>query len=589
VWWAVIIGLAFGPLPRAFVPRPAVRAGLCLGGLTVLTALSMLWASDDGRTFAEASRAATYLGVFALVVVISPRGSARSWLVGLAVGLTGVAAIALASRLVPSAFPEQELISRLPAVASRLAYPVHYWNGLAACMAVCVVLLLWLGAEGGGRRSRAAAVAAIPLATLTMYLTFSRGGVIALAVGIGALVALVRPRVRVVAGLIEGSIGGGAVVVIASGKEQFRGGPLSSAAARAELDDLVILLLLVTAAVALAHYALDPALRRVVVSPLVARLCVAIVVVAVVGLTVLAGPVQTVENLCRAPANLSQPSGDPNYGRLTSDAGTGRCQYWGAAIDAYGSAPVLGIGAGGYEAWWAKEGSLANFVVDAHSLPLEMLAELGLVGLALVLGFIGCAAVTGARRRKGIGADAALGPALAVLAAGVVSASIDWTWEVPAVFLPVVLCAALLTGPATETLPGEGTRYTLGVATLLAGWIAIFLSGIVLLTQYKIDESRSEVRTGDLEAALGDARGASTVQPWAALPYTQQALVQELRGDIPNALVASRKARERAPEDWRLWSIEARLRRAAGDAAGGQRASDRARELTRGSPLFPSG
>ncbi len=589
MWWAVIIGLAFGALPRAFVPRAAVRAGLCLGGLTLLTALSMLWASDDGRTFAEASRAATYLGLFALVVVISPRGSARAWLAGLAIGLVAVAAVALASRLVPSVFPEQELISRLPAVASRLAYPVHYWNGLAACMAACVVLLVWFGAEGSSRRSRAAAVSAVPLATLTLYLTFSRGGVIALAVGIGVLVALVRPRVRALAGLVAGGFGAAAVVAIASAKEHFREGPLSSAAARAEADDLVIALLLVSAAVALAHYALDPAVRRAVVSPLVTRLSLAAVAAVVVVLAVVVGPVQTVGNLCRAPENLSQPSGDPNYGRLTSDAGTGRCQYWDSAIEAYGSAPVLGVGAGGYEAWWAKEGSLANFVVDAHSLPLEMLAELGLIGLALVLGFIGYAAVTGARRRRDVGADAALGPALAVLAAGMVSASIDWTWEIPAVFLPLLICAALLTGPATETFPGEGTRYPLGVATLLVGWIAIFLSGIVLLTQYKIDESRAEVRAGDLEAALGDARGASTVQPWAALPYTQQALVQELRGDIPNALQASRQARERAPDDWRLWTIEARLRRAAGDEASAQRASDRARELTRGSPLFPSG
>lgn len=589
VWWAVIIGLAFGAFPRAFVPRAAVTTGLCLGGLTILGALSLLWANDDGRAFIEVSRAATYLGLFVLVVVVAPRGSARSWLVGLAIGLTAVACVAVASRLVPGAFPEQEVLTRLPAVASRLGYPIHYWNGLAACMAACAVLLIWLGAEGATRRARAVAVAGVPVVLLAMYLTFSRGGLIELAIGLLVLVALVRPRVRVVAGLVVGGAGAAALIALASTKESFRDGPLSSGAARAEGDELVLALILLTVAVALAHHALDPRVRRAVVSRHAARLSVAGVAVVVLAGALAVGPVETAGNLCEAPANLGQPSGDPNYSRLTSDAGTGRCQYWNAALDAYASNPVLGLGAGGYEAWWAKEGSLPNFILDAHSLFLETLAELGLAGLALLVGFIGLAAVTGLRRYRGIGADPAIGAALAVLTVGVASAALDWTWEIPAVFLPVILTAALLTGPATETFSGEGTRYTLGIATLLAGWLAIFLSGIVLLTQFKIDQSRDAARTGNLDEALEDARGASTVQPWAAFPHTQQALVQELRGDIPNALKSSRAARERAPDDWRLWIIEARLRRAAGDEAGAQRAAGRASELTRASPLFPRG
>ncbi len=592
VWWVVIIGLALGAFPRAFVPRAAVTGGLCLAGLTALIGLSMLWASDDGRAFVELSRAATYLGIFVLVVVVAPSGSARSWLAGLAVGLTAVACFAVASRLVPAAFPEQEVITRLPAAASRLAYPVNYWNGLAALMAACVVLLVWLGAEGATRRARAVAVAGLPLAALealTLYLTFSRGGLIALAVGLTVLIALVRPRIRVVAGLTLGGAGAAALIGFASTKESFREGPLSSGAARAEGDELAFALLSVTVAVALVHHVLDARVRRAVVSRRATRLSLAAVVAAALTVVVLVNPIRTADNLCQPPDNVAQPSGNPNYTRLTSDAGTGRCQYWNAALDAYARHPVLGLGAAGYEAFWAKEGSLPNFIVDAHSLFLETLAELGLGGLALLVGFLVIAATAGVRRRRGIGADSAIGPALALLATGVVSAALDWTWEIPAVFLPVILASALLAGPATETFPNEGTRYPLGVATLLAGWIAIFLSGIVLLTQFKIDQSRDAARAGDLVEALGDARGASTVQPWAAFPYTQQALVQELRNDIPNALKASHEARKRAPDDWRLWIIEARLRRTAGDELGAERATARARELTRGSPLFPSG
>jgi len=109
---------------------------------------------------------------------------------------------------------------------------------------------------------------------------------------------------------------------------------------------------------------------------------------------------------------------------------------------------------------------------------------------------------------------------------------------------------------------------------------------VFLVTHVKIDDSRAAVRGGDLDEALDDARAAGSVQPWAAAPYTQEALVQERLGDLVNARVALSEARERAPEDWRLWLIEARLRRAQGDEPGALAASERARQLNPRSPIF---
>ena len=138
------------------------------------------------------------------------------------------------------------------------------------------------------------------------------------------------------------------------------------------------------------------------------------------------------------------------------------------------------------------------------------MAELGLVGLALILGFLGFAAVSGIRRGPTRSRGGALGAALAILAAGIVSAAIDWTWELSACFGLVVLAAALLTGPAT--LPkqpalsavtqavdggrGRGSRtrparFGLGVATLLVGWAAIWAGGTVFLTEVRLANSRS--------------------------------------------------------------------------------------------------
>ena len=102
VWWAVVIALALGGWPRSRVPAAALGAGVCLAALAAWTAISIGWASDDGGTFVEIVRALGYLGVFALVVIASPRASARAWLGGLALGLTIVAGLALLSRFEPS-------------------------------------------------------------------------------------------------------------------------------------------------------------------------------------------------------------------------------------------------------------------------------------------------------------------------------------------------------------------------------------------------------------------------------------------------------------------------------------------------------
>ena len=83
---------------------------------------------------------------------------------------------------------------------------------------------------------------------------------------------------------------------------------------------------------------------------------------------------------------------------LSSGRGSGRYQFWSAALDAFEAHPLDGIGAGGYEAYWDQHGTLAMPVRNAHSLFFETMAELGIVGLLLVLGFLGFAAVAGVRR-----------------------------------------------------------------------------------------------------------------------------------------------------------------------------------------------
>ena len=142
-WAIVIVGLAAGFLPRAELPRAAIIAGSALAALAALTALSMAWTTDQGAAFDDAIRVLGYTGLFLLVVIASRSGDAPAWLRGLAIGTTVVAGLALLARLEPSLLghPERELAAQVPTEANRLSWPIGYWNGLAALLAVSVGLL----------------------------------------------------------------------------------------------------------------------------------------------------------------------------------------------------------------------------------------------------------------------------------------------------------------------------------------------------------------------------------------------------------------------------------------------------------------
>ena len=54
---------------------------------------------------------------------------------------------------------------------------------------------------------------------------------------------------------------------------------------------------------------------------------------------------------------------------------------WPVALDEFRESPLVGIGAGSFEYWWYEKRPSTRIVRDAHSVYLESLAELGLLGL----------------------------------------------------------------------------------------------------------------------------------------------------------------------------------------------------------------
>ena len=154
-------------------------------------------------------------------------------------------------------------------------------------------------------------------------------------------------------------------------------------------------------------------------------------------------------------ARFAAPAPDSRDARrLVQLSGQGRVPLWRAAWREGRDHPVVGGGAGSWDrAYIAQTGSLAG-PANAHSLPLETFAELGLVGLALLSAFLALA-LRGQERLV-----------VAVVAAFVLASLVDWTWQLPAATLPAMLAAG--SGRRQARL-GAGAGLALGAAALVLG------------------------------------------------------------------------------------------------------------------------
>jgi O-antigen ligase len=121
------------------------------------------------------------------------------------------------------------------------------------------------------------------------------------------------------------------------------------------------------------------------------------------------------------------------------------------ARHSFADEPVRGVGSGGFAVAWLRERPILYAARDAHSLYLETAAELGLVGIALLLTFAGGVAASARRAFQGDPALAA-GP-IALVSAWAIHAGLDWDWEVPSLTLVAILSAALLVARADEDEP----------------------------------------------------------------------------------------------------------------------------------------
>jgi hypothetical protein len=456
--------------------------GLLLA-FTALTTVSIVWSVQPDTSWQESGRMLAYSGVFAAGVAfvrLAPR-----WWPAVLGGLTLAAVVVCGYALLTKVFPGSLATSDIYA---RLQEPYGYWNAIGLTAAMGTVGCLWLGARRSGHALlRALAYPAMGVLLLTLVLAYSRGALVALAVGLLLWFCVVPRRLRGAALLIVSSLGAGAV-----GAWDFSRHALSSdSVALAErstaghrLGALIVAMVLVLTVVGIvigfltARSAPSLLARRRAGAALGAATVLVVLVFAGAlahsqrGLT---GSVSHAVDALTNP-NAKPPPNTP--GRLTAVASV-RARYWKEAFQIFDAHPALGAGAGGYATARLRYRDETLEVRHAHGFVVQTLADLGLVGLilALALMFAWMAAAGRAthpfnrrwtrwrawlRIRSGEGPGwrrlqgrelTAYAPErigmLSMLCVVVVFGAhslVDWTWYVPGNAAVALLCAGWLAG-----------------------------------------------------------------------------------------------------------------------------------------------
>jgi len=444
VAWAVVALCAVAaprPLPRLGAARLTLLAFALLAGWI---ALSQTWAPLDDPANGETQLVLLYLAtLLAATAAFVPRASMRALepLVGL--GALVVVAYGLSGRLLPGIVE----MAHSRTAGGRLEQPLTYWNG----MGLLATMGLLIAARLAGDRTRAdgirlaAAAAAAPLG-MAIYLSFSRGALVALAVGVVVLLMLTPTwgQLRAAAITVEAAVLGAFVGGVFPAVRTLDPGQ-GSATTQGALA-LVALAAVVLGAVLLTRWdtrveASERVRLGALPLPRWSTWAGIALIVVMVG----------------APMLVARASSDDQaaFGATSSrfsEVGSNRYRYWHVALDTFEAHPIEGIGAGGWVVDWLKHRTIDETVRQPHSLWLQTLAELGIVGLALLLLAVAGLALA-ARRAHGRDPTAVSG-AIAVLAAWAIHASFDWDWQLPAVTLPaVVLAGALLAQASREDDP----------------------------------------------------------------------------------------------------------------------------------------
>jgi O-Antigen ligase len=572
VWWILVLGWAFGVLPRAKPPRSAAIPIAALLLLAVWTAISLSWTSSSERTFLELSRFLHYAGVLLLIWSLVTRDNWRAVAGGVLLGSVAVSVLAMASRLDPGAFPTNYITLRFE--INRLSYPFNYWNAVGAWTVMSMALALAWSAHMRNVFIRAACLAAVPIAGTAAYVTYSRAAVIDAVIALILVVALSRNRwVAFIHAL--GAAGGAALAI-----STVRGHHEIVEATGSKGAGSVLLALIagaaICAAVAVATWYAKGEAWRLPKRP--ARIAVVTGVIALAIVVPAAGH-NTISSRWHEFRHEESASDTADPAQRLSHLNGNRYFIWRSAWDAFKDEPIKGLGAGTFEFWWDEQGG-GEFIRDAHNIYLEQLGEQGIFGGILIVTMLGGILWGGLRARRRLsGDDVGLNAGLlAAFGVFLFAAGVDWIWESTAVGMLGVIAGAVAAAALAE--PRVRAPRALFRAPVVALGIVVALMQLPSLASTSATrKSQHQFNKDQTEAALASANDAVQAEPWAASPYVQRALVEESMDQLTAARNDLLRAQRKEPVNWRQPLLLARIDAERGDADAALADYKRAKQL----------
>lgn len=505
---------------------PVVLVGALLA-LAAWQIATIAWAVAPDAPPLEAERTLVYAGAAAVALLAVPGRRAPDLVVGVLAGAGAATVGGLLEHALGAGVPDD-----------RLELPVGYPNATGILAATTLLLGLGLGTSGARFRRALGAGLAVP-AGVALALSLSRGSILAAVVGLvllGVTARSARELARVALTAVPAAL---AVALV------WATGRLSDDGVRSrEILALLGIAVLSLCAAALAaagrpraHVGREPSPSQPIRRAAVAAAC------AVSALALVAVGAHEARQSRSTPTTLA---GAPD--RLLSTSTSSRGDYWHVAAVMVDRHPFGGAGAGGFARVWLQERPALLFVLDAHNLYLETVAELGPLGLGLLLVALFAPFLAAGRAVRRATGRAALAAYVALLA----HAALDWDWELPAVTLCAILLAVALLRSGAEDdarrLSPAGRTALLASATLVGALAIVVHAGNVATA-----DANDRLDRGDGPRARSAAERARRFRPWAAEPWELIGEAELADGRAAQARDALRRATREDPGSWRAW------------------------------------
>ncbi len=630
---------------RLAAPRFAIAGLALLTAFAVWSGITLAWSVAPDQTWLELNRGLGYALALALAIAVGASSTRSIEVVAkgyLLVALV-VACYALGQKLVPGLHLTGVFNLDQTGPLPRLQEPLGYWNALALLLVLAVPIAFALAIDRVAPLPlRIAALVTAVLMMLAIAFTYSRGGVLALVFALAVTVTTSGERLRSLMWIGVACLAAVPPLILGLTNHALTSAGVGLGAREGAGGLLTAVLLVMLGALILGARTVAAIEHRVEIAPereddpartdgACAGAVVAVIIVLALSSRGLGG---TVAHAWRSFTTTRTTSNyDPS--RLLSADSENRWVWWKKAAEAFSDRPLGGWGAGSFGVVHLLYRRDTISVQQPHSVPLQFLAETGVVGTMLAFGAFallllsGLGAVRRCDRGGGrlfagrdggggrlfaggdagggrlfagrdadggrllAGRDADGGRLLAAALLGGAAAYVlhtfyDWDWDIPAVTLPGLVFLGVLAGSASPQLPGRGLSLPPpgpGIRALALGLTTVVLCAYVLssalpsIAASQADSAlvaAADPSPGALARAQAAAALASSLDPLSDAGLRAQAAIAIHRGLFVQARDYLLQALARDPSDAEAWGQLASTDAFLHDLAGLRRAVARA-------------